>query len=89
MRVNPGALIFLAVDGAPFDLLGRVSALETAGDEQLWSVRVVAPQGRPVSGRVFAIRKTEEAIRIAEESIRKEAGHKRRRVRPQTLEFAG
>ena len=88
VRVNTGALAFLAGDGAPFDLLGKVSELETAGDEQSWSVRVVAPQGRPVRGRVCAIRKTEEAIRIAQEGIRKEARRKGRQVRPQTLEFA-
>ena len=84
--VNPGALAFLDGDGVPFDLLGKVSALETAGDEQ--SLRVVAPHGRPVSGRVCATRKTEEAIRIVQEGIRKEARRKERQVKPQTLEFA-
>ena len=39
-------------------------------------------------GRVCAIRKTEEAIRIAQECIRKESRRKGRRVKPQTLEFA-
>ena len=71
VRVNTGALAFPAGDGAPFDLLGEVSSLETAGDEQSWPVR-----------------KTEEAIRIAQEGIRKEARRKGRQVRPQTLEFA-
>ncbi len=88
VRVNTGALAFLDGDGAPLDLLGKVSALETARGEQSWPVRVVAPQGRPVVGRVCAIRKTEEAIRIAQEGIRKEARRKGRQVRPQTLEFA-
>ena len=40
-----------------------------------------------MTGRVCAIRKTEEAIRIAQEGIRKEASRKGRQVQPQTLEF--
>ena len=38
---------------------------------------------------VCAIRKTEEAIRIAQEGIRKEAARKGRKVQPQTLESPG
>ena len=47
-----------------------------------------SPQGVPVTGRVCAIRKTEEAIRIAHEGIRKEAARKGQQVQPKTLEFA-
>ncbi len=42
----------------------------------------------PVPCRVCAIRKTEEAIRIALDGIRKEALRKGRQVPPSTLEFA-
>jgi len=41
-----------------------------------------------VPGRVCAIRKTEEAIRIAHDKIRKEAARKGKQVQPQTLKFA-
>ena len=41
-----------------------------------------------MTGRVCAICKTEEAIRIAQEGIRKEASRKGWQVQPQTLEFA-
>ena len=51
-------------------------------------MRVVPAQGPPVTGRVCATRKTEEAIRIAQEGIRKEARRMGRQVQPQTLEFA-
>ena len=88
VRVNTGALAFQGADGTPFDLLGKVSVLKTAGAEQSWPVRIVAPQGLPVVGRVCAIRKTEEAIRIALEGIRKQAKRKGRQVQPKTLEFA-
>ena len=86
VRVNTGALAFQGADGTPFDLLGKVSALKTAGAEQSWPVRIVAPQGLPVVGRVCAIRKTEEAIRIALEGIRKQAKRKGRQAMALTLE---
>ncbi|NMQ21241.1 IS4/IS5 family transposase [Candidatus Competibacter phosphatis] len=41
-----------------------------------------------VPGWVCAIRKTEEAIRIAHDKIRKEAARKGKQVQPQTLKFA-
>lgn len=41
-----------------------------------------------VPGRVCAIRKTEEAIRIAPDKIRQEAVRKGKQVQPQTLKFA-
>ena len=88
VRVNTGILAFQAEDGQPFELLEKVSVLDKAGAVRAWPVRVVAPQGPPVRGRVCAIRKTEEAIQIAQQGIRKEAKRKGRQVQPQTLEFA-
>ena len=86
--MNTGTLAFQTPEGQLFDLLGHVSALERAGAVQSWSPHVVAPQGLRVRGRVCAIRKTEEAILIAQQGIRKEAARKGRQVQPQTLEFA-
>jgi hypothetical protein len=88
VRVNTGILAFQAEDGERFDLLGQVRVLQTAGAEWSWPVRVVAAQGPPVRGRVCVVRKTEEAIRIAQEGLRKEARRNGRQVLPQTLEFA-
>ena len=88
VRVNTGALVFQEPDGGGFDLLGKVSRLESPLTARSWSAQVVSPQQLRVSGRVCAIRKTEESIRIAQEGIRKEAARKGRQVQPQTLEFA-
>ena len=88
VRVNTGTLGFQTPEGQPFDLLAKVSELKSAGALRSWPVRVAAPQGGLVSGRVCAIRKTQEAIRIAQAGIRKEAARKGRQVQPQTLEFA-
>ena len=87
-RVNTKALALRGADGAPFDLLGKVSVLDTAGSVQSWPVRLVASQGRLVTGRVCAIRKTDEAIRISHDGIRREAKRQERTVNPQTLDFA-
>ena len=88
VRVNTGALAFEAPQGGRFDRLGSVSRLGQPGESRAWEVRVAAPQGQLVTGRVCAIRKTEEAVRIAQEGIRKQARKKGRQVRPETLEFA-
>ena len=88
VRVNTGILSFQTPDGQAFDLRDKVSKLESAGAVESWPARVVVPQGVPVTGWVCAIRKTEEAIRIAHEGIRKEAARKGRQVQPKTLEFA-
>ena len=86
--VNPGALALQRADGSSFNLLRQVSALEKAGAEQAWPVRVVAPQDHSVTGRVCAIRKTEEATRITQEGLRKAAKREGRQIEPQTLQFA-
>ena len=88
VRVNTGALSFQTPEGGPFDLLAKVKQLRTAGAVRAWEVVVAAPQGLRVPGRVCAVRKTEEAIRIAQEGLRKQARKKGRRLKPQTLEFA-
>ena len=44
--------------------------------------------GIAVPGRVCAIRKTQEAIRIAHRKVRKEATRRGKQPQPQTLEFA-
>ena len=80
VRVNTGALPPQHSAGRPFDLPASVSALARAGTVGLWPARAVPRQKPPVPGRVCAIRKTEEAIRIALEAIRKPASRKGRQV---------
>ena len=41
-----------------------------------------------MTGRMCAIRKTEKAIRITQEGLRKQAQRRRRQIQPQTLELA-
>jgi hypothetical protein len=71
----------------PFDLLAAVTCLKRAGTVKSWPVKV-AKDSTTISGRVCAIRKTKKAIKMAHETIRKEAARKGKQVQPQTLEFA-
>ena len=56
VRVNTGSLSFRTTDGAPFDLLARVTTLKRAGNVQSWPA-VAVGDGIAVSGRVCAIPK--------------------------------
>lgn len=89
VRANTGALVLRTAQGEPFDLLAAITALQRAGIVESWSTQQAVGQDRiVVPGRVCAIRKTEEAIRIAHDKIRKEAARKGKQVQPQTLKFA-
>ncbi len=88
VRVNTRALPLHTLEGRPFDLLAAVQAIRRAGPVRSWQVQAVDKQGRAVAGRVCALRKTREAIRIAHKSLRKEASKKGTQLQPQTLEFA-
>ena len=87
VRVNTGSLPFRTADGAPFDLLAQVTTLKRAGAVRAWPA-VAVGDGIAVPGRVCAIRKTQEAIRIAHRKVRKEATRRGKQPQPQTLEFA-
>ena len=49
---------------------------------------MVDAAGVAATGRVCAIRKTREAIRIAHKSLRRQASRKGTQLQPQTLEYA-
>jgi IS4 transposase len=51
-------------------------------------VQVQSRKGQVVEGRICAIRKTEQAIRIAHERIRKNANKKGTSTNPETFEYA-
>ena len=87
VRVNTGVLSLRTRDGAPFDLLAQVTTLKRVGTVRSWPV-LATGEDIAVPGRVCAIRKTQEATRLAQRKLRKEAGRKGKQVQPRTLEFA-
>ena len=88
VRVNRGALPLQTESGRVFDLWSAVSELGSAGAIGVWPTQVAAKRGPPVTGRVCAIRKTEQAIKIALASIGTEAGPKGRQVKPSNPQCA-
>ncbi len=88
VRVDTEALTLRTVEDKPFDLLASVQSVRSAGAVRSWTAKAVDKGGGAVAGRVCALRKTEEAIRIAQEGLRKEASRKGTQFQPQTLEFA-
>ena len=88
VRVNTQSLPLRTREDQPFDLLKAVKAVRRAGSVRSWRVQAVDKQGGAVAGRVCALRKTREVIRIAHKSLRKKASKKGTQLQPQTLEFA-
>lgn len=88
VRVNTSSLVLERVDGRPFDLLAAVGTLRRAGRIGSWDVRAVDAEGVAATGRACALRKTQEAIRIAHKSLRRQASKKGKQLQPETLEYA-
>ena len=84
VRVNTGSLPL----GGPFDLLASVQGLRRAGTVGCWTVAALDQRGLAAVGRVCALRKTTEAIRLAQRALRRQASKRGKRLPPQTLEFA-
>lgn len=87
VRVNTASLPLHSRQGNAFDLLEAVSSINKAGAVRSWPVMVVGPDSR-IKGRLCVIRKSREAIESAQETVRKTAARKGKKVKPSTLEYA-
>ena len=87
VRVNTGSLRLRTCTGERFDWLAELGSLTRTGAVQSWPT-VAVGDGVTVPGRVCAARKSTEAIRIAQDKLRKEAARKGKQVQPRSLEFA-
>ena len=88
VRVNSGALVLEAKDGTALDLVERLRPLRGPGVIGTFAARALASGSAPVPGRICALHKTAQAVRQAQDKIRKEASRKGRAVQPATLELA-
>ena len=90
VRVNTESLPLHTAAGRPFDLLAAVSSVTRPGAARSWATTVAAagddggPPGE-IAGRVCVLRKSAEAIRLAQQKIRRDAARKRTQVQPATL----
>ncbi len=82
VRVNSGSLLLEKEDGTALDLVDCLRPLHSPGIIGSVAARALASEGAPVAGRVCGLRKSEEAVRLAQAKIRKEASRKGRTVQP-------
>lgn len=89
VRVNTGSLVLMDDRGGELDLVRCMRPLKKPGviGSEAASARVDS-SGGSVRGRLCALRKTEEAIRIAQRKLLKEASKQGRQIWPATLEMA-
>lgn len=87
VRVNSGSLPLWEGRQERFPLLERMRTLSGITPQE-WPVQVRSA-GKQVSGRICAVRKSEQARRQAERKIRRKAQQGGPKTKPETLELAG
>jgi hypothetical protein len=87
VRLNTAALPLFTAQGRRVPLLRRLRVLRRAGQIGEWQVSIQGAT-RVITGRVGAIRNTEEAIKRAEKQLRRNASRDREVLQPETLEYA-
>lgn len=88
VRLNTQSMPLYNTDKSPFMLLQKVEQITRAGEIQSWPVCVQGAFGAMLPGRLCVVRKTEEAIQIAQKKLRRSASKKGHVLKPQTLVFA-
>jgi hypothetical protein len=88
IRVSPYSLVLLDPEDNPFDLVGSLRDITASGMVGFWPVKVQGPDQTSISARICAIRKSEEAIRIAHKKLRRRAARKQNKLKPETLYLA-
>jgi hypothetical protein len=85
IRANPRGLVADRACGSRFRLLTHVRGLKQAGQVGEWAV-TLRGEHCAVSGRVCAIRKSEQAIEQAHRRLNRRASKRQTELRPETLE---
>lgn len=88
VRVNTHTLPLLNLKNQRFPLLEKIQTVKRSGTIRSWKVLVPGREDKHLPGRICVIRKSNEAIKIAQEKIVKEARKKSRATKPDTLEYA-
>lgn len=87
VRLNSSALPLFDALGKPFRLLNRMRALKAVGQPKEWNVLVSGPKGELIPGRLCALRKSEQAILVAQKRRKRKANKLGRKLKPATLEL--
>ncbi len=88
VRVNTQSLPVLNLKRQQFPLLKNVKAIKKTGTVRSWEVLIPGRSGTTVRGRICVIRKSNEAIKLAHEKLKKNAKKRGHSIKPETLEYA-
>jgi hypothetical protein len=88
VRVNTSAMVFYDARGKRFPLMDRLGKLDVAGKIGGWPVKVLAPSGAKIPGRLCAVKKSEQAICLTHKRLRRKASKKGHELKPETFFFA-
>lgn len=88
IRLNPYSVIMLDAEGRPFDLVSALCSITHAGTVGAWPIKIQVPGGDLLSMQLCAIRKSEEAIRVAHKKLRERAARKQKHLKPETFFLA-
>lgn len=88
VRLNTQSTRLYDVQGKAFHLLKHVMKMKRAGSVKWWPAYVHGEEGDHIRGRICAIRKTKESIRLAHKKMRAEANKKGVALKKETLVYA-
>ena len=88
VRVNTRSLTILNLERQKFPLFKHVQTVKKAGDIKSWDVLIPGRKNKFVAGRICIIRKSNEAIKMAQNKIIRAANKRSRSLMPETLEYA-
>ena len=87
VRLNTSTLPLFGPTGQRLSLLPKLRKIRAAGTIRQWPAWV-HDQSRPIAGRLCAVRKTEQAIALAQRRITRREQKKHHQTKPETREYA-
>lgn len=85
VRLNPHSLRMTDSEQKDIGLLERLKEIKKTGEIKSWIALIPDLHGSHIKGRICAIRKTEEAIRIAHKKLKRRASKNGHKLMPETL----
>jgi hypothetical protein len=85
IRVSPHNLVIHDSSGSPIRWKERLAEIKESGCANSWPALISGSQNNRIAGRVCAVRKTEEAIRLAQKKLRRRANKNGQQLKPETL----
>jgi len=88
VRLNPASVRILTMNGKPFKLPKNLQSIRRPGFVKCWDVQISGQTEPAVAGRLCVIHKSQEAIALAQMTLRRRANKHGEELQPQTLEYA-